>query len=58
MTNLVIDLLVFTVVLVNFGAILTANIYSESIEKFKRNILFCNKSFSNPYCIIWLKFGS
>jgi len=52
MTNLAIELLILTVVLVNFGAILTANIYSESIEKFKRNRLFCTKSFSNPYCII------
>ncbi len=40
MTNLTIELLLFTVFLVNFGAILTANIYSESVEKFKRNRLF------------------
>ena len=53
MTNLAIELLVLTVVLVNFGAILTANIYSKSLENHKRNRLFCRKSFSNPYCIIW-----
>ena len=52
MTNLAIELLVLTVVLVNFGAILTANIYSRSVEQFKRNRLFCSKSFSNPYCIV------
>ena len=52
MTNLAIELLVLTVVLINFGAILTANIYSKSLEKHKRNRLFCSKSFSNPYCII------
>ena len=52
MTNLAIELLVLTVVLVNFGAILTANIYSRSVEEFKRNRLFCGKSFSNPYCIV------
>ncbi len=51
MTNLAIELLVLTVVLVNFGAILTVNIYSKSIQEFKRNRLFCNRSFSNPYCI-------
>jgi len=56
MTNLAIELLVLTVVLVNFGAILTANIYSKSVKEFKRNRLFCSKSFSNPYCIIWAKF--
>jgi len=52
MTNLAIELLVLTVVLVNFGAILTANIYSQSVNEFKRKRLFCSKSFSNPYCII------
>ena len=49
MTNLGIDLLVLTVVLINFGAILTANIYSKLFEDNKRNRLFCRKSFS----IIW-----
>ena len=51
MNNIAIELLVLTVVLVNFGAILIANIYSKSIKEFKRNRLFCNKSLSNPYCI-------
>ena len=52
MTNLGIELLVLSVVLINFGAILTANIYSKSFEGHKRNGFFCRKSFSNPYCII------
>jgi len=51
-TSLGIELVVLTVVLINFGAILTANIYSKSLEGHKRNRLFCGKSFSNPYCII------
>ena len=34
MTNLAIELIPLTVVLVNFGAILTANIYSQSAKKF------------------------
>ena len=33
MTNLAIELLLLTVVLVNFGAILTANIYSKSVKE-------------------------
>ena len=52
MTNLAIELLALTVVLINFGAILTANIYSKLLEGHKRNRLFFSKSFSNPYCII------
>ena len=52
MTNLSIELLILTVVLVNFGAILTANIYSKSVKEFKLNKLFCGKSFNNPYRII------
>ena len=52
MTNLGIELLVLTVFLINFGAILTANIYSKSLKEHKRNRFFCTKTFSNPYCII------
>ena len=52
MTNLAIELLVLILVLVNFGAILTANIYSKSVKEFNRNRIFCGKSFGNPYCII------
>jgi len=52
MTKLAIELMVLTVVLVNSGAIITANIYSKSVKEFKRNRLFCSKSLSNPYCII------
>ncbi len=52
MTNLAIEILLLTIVLVKFGAILTANIYTKSVKEFKRNRLFCSKSLSNPYCII------
>ena len=51
MTNVAIQILVLIIVLVNFGVILTANIYSKSIKDLKRNRLFCSQSFSNPYCI-------
>ena len=52
MTNLAIEILVLTVVLVNFGAILTANIYDSSKRALHRKNLFCGNSLSNPYCII------
>ena len=52
MTNLSIEILVLTVLLVNFGAILTSNIYIKSVRELQRKKLFCGKSFSNPYCII------
>ena len=51
MTNLAIELLLLILVLVNFGAILTANIYSQSLKEVQRNKLFCSESISNPYCI-------
>ena len=40
MTNLGVELLVLSVVLINFGAILTANIYSKSLEGHKRDRYF------------------
>ncbi len=52
MTNLALELLLLTIVLVNLGAILTANIYSKLVKDFERNRLFCGESCSNPYCII------
>ena len=53
MTNLAIELLILTVVLVNLGAILTANIYSQSVREIQHKRLFCSESISNPYCIVW-----
>jgi len=51
MTNLAIELLLLTIVLVNFGAILTAKIYSQSLKEIKRRRLFCSESINNPSCI-------
>jgi len=51
MTNLAIELLLLIVVLVNFGAILTANIFSRSVKEIQRKRLFCCESISNPYCV-------
>ena len=53
MTNLAIELLLLIVVLVNFGAILIAKIYSQSVKEIQRKRLFCSESISNPYCIFW-----
>ena len=53
MTNLAIELLALNMVLINFGAILTANIYSKSVKEMQRKRLFCGESVSNPYCIVW-----
>ena len=52
MTNLSLVILALTAFLINFGAILTVNIYIRSIRALKRKKLFCGKSLSNPYRII------
>jgi len=51
MTNLAIELLLLIIVLVNFGAILIAKIYSQSVKEIQRKTLFCSESICNPYCI-------
>ena len=50
MTNFAIELFLLGVVLVYFGAILTANIYSQSVKEIQRKRLICNESISNLYC--------
>ncbi len=52
MTNLSMVILVLTALLINLGAILTANIYLRSIKELQRKQLFCGRSLTNPYCII------
>ena len=51
MTKLAIELLLLIVVLVNFGAIFTSKIYSQSLKEIERKRLFCSESLSNPYCV-------
>ena len=46
MTNLPIEVLLLIVVLVNFGAILTAKIYSQLVKEIQRKRLFCSESIS------------
>ena len=52
MTNLSVVILVLTALLINLGALLTANIYIRSIKELQRKQLFCGRSLSNPYLII------
>jgi len=51
MTNLAIELLLLIIILVNFGAILTAKIYLHSVKEIQHKRLFCRESISNPYCV-------
>jgi len=51
MTNLAIELLLLIIFLVNFGAILTAKIYSQLVKEIQHKRLFCSESIDNPYCI-------
>ena len=48
MTNLAIELLLLIIILVNFGAILTAKIYSQSLKEIQLKRIFCRESISNP----------
>ena len=51
MITLTIEIPLLIVVLVNFGTILTAKIYSQSVKEIQRKQLFCSESISNPYCV-------
>jgi len=51
MTNLAIELLLLIIILVNFGAILTAKIYSQSLKEIQLKRIFCRESISKPYYI-------
>ncbi len=51
MINFAVELLLLIEVLVNFGAILTPKIYSQSVKEIQLKRLFCSESISNPYCV-------
>ena len=51
MTNLTIELILLIIVLVNFGAILTAKIYLQLVKEIQHKRLFCSESIGNPDCI-------
>ena len=51
MTNLGLELLILTVVLIYFGVFMTQNFYQQGIRAHLRKNIFRVKSQSNPYCI-------
>ena len=51
MTNLGLELLILTVLLIYFGVFLTQNFYQKVMRAHLRKKIFCIKSQSNPYCI-------
>ena len=51
MTNLGLELLIFTVLLIYFGIFMTQNFYQQGMRANLRKNTFCVKSQSNPYCI-------
>jgi len=52
MTNLGLELLILTVLLIYFGVFMTQSIYKQYEKKnYLRKTIFCSKSQSDPYCI-------
>ena len=52
MTNLGIELLILTVLLIDFGVFMTQSIYRKYEKAYLRKTIVCSKSQSDPYCII------
>ena len=52
MTNLGLELLMLTVLLIYFGVFMTQSIYKQYEKAYLRKTIFCSKSQSDPYCII------
>ena len=52
MTNLGLELLILTMLLIYFGVFITQKIYNEYEKAYLRKNIFCSKSQSDPYCII------
>ena len=51
MTNLGLELLIFTVSLIYCGVFITQNFYEKGKRAHLRKNIFCSKSQTNPYCI-------
>ena len=51
MTNLGLELLIFTVLLIYFGIFMTQNFYQQGMRANLRKNFFCVQSQSNSYCI-------
>ena len=54
MTNLGLELLILTVLLIYFGVFITQSIYRKYEKAYLRKTIFCSKSQSDPYCICLL----
>ncbi len=52
MTNLGLELLILTVLLIYFGVFITQSIYRKYEKVYLRKTFFCSKSQRAPYCII------
>ena len=52
MTNLGLELLILTMLLIYFGLFMTQNIYDQYEKAYLRKTIFCSKSQSDPYCTI------
>ena len=52
MTNLGLDLLILSVLLICFGVFITQSIYKQYEKAYLRETIFCSKSQSDPYCIL------
>ena len=51
MTNLGLELLILTVLIIYFGVFMTQNIYKQYEKAYLRKTIFCSKSKSDPYFI-------
>ena len=51
MTNLGLELLILTVLLIYFGVFMTQSIYRKYEKAYLSKTIFCSKSQSDPYCI-------
>ena len=51
MTNLGLEILILTVLLIYFGVFMTQNFYQQGMRSLLHKNIFCVKSQSNPYCI-------
>ena len=51
MTNLGLELLILTMLLIYFGVFMTQNIYDQYEKAYLRKTIFCSKSQSDPYSV-------
>ena len=52
MTSIGLELILMTFLLIYFGVFLTQDFYEQSKRALLHKNYFCNKSLTNPYCIM------